>query len=92
MDYSLSDMRVLHLRRQKESTKCMNDIRLDNGLITQCGKPKKYGFKFCYDCNMKELPKTCEIENCKKRIGEKWKYCYTHNQEKRPRSETVYDV
>ena len=97
---SVSDMKILYQRRQRECTKCLNDIVLNNGIIAQCGRPKKYGFKFCYDCNMKELPNTCEQEGCKKRIGEKWKLCFEHNQSRvikggespRPRSSTVYDI
>ena len=97
MEMSSSDMKILFQRRQRECTKCLNDVMLNNGLITQCGKPKKYGFKFCYECNMKELPNTCEEEGCKKRIGVKWKLCYDHNlinwrkreSEGRPRSTTV---
>jgi hypothetical protein len=80
MEMSLSDMKIIYQRRQRESTKCLNDIVLNSGIVAQCGKSKKYGFKFCYDCSMKELPNTCAEEGCKKRIGEKWKLCYEHNQ------------
>ena len=91
METSLSDMKIIFLRRQKESSKCLNDVVLNNGLIAQCGKAKKYGFKFCYDCNMKELPKQCESEGCTKRICEKWQFCYDHKLN-RPRTLTVYDA